>query len=161
MKKNISLAILFASLSVLASCVNHRKNFFVEGIYSGVNSYNSSESCRLIVSKIDKDEYTLCNGKNVVEDLVGNNYFLLSFYVYDEGGSEKTIDLINLVDAHNGSKGAPVTYVDENFIYIKPLFTGGKNASDSACYVIESNYELKQQHFYFTLFISEEDIIHV
>ena len=161
MKKNISIAILFTFLNALTSCVNHRKNYFVEGIYSGFNSYNSSESCQLIVSKIDKDEYILCNGKNAVEDLVGKNYFLLSFYVYDEGGSKKAIDFFNLVDAHKGSKGAPVTYVDENFIYIKPLFTGGKNASDSACYVIESNYELKQQHFYFTLFISEENITYV
>ena len=160
MKKNISIAILLISLNALTSCVNHRKNFFVEGIYAGVNSYNSSERCLLIVYKIDKDKYILCNGKNTVEDLVGNYYFLLSFYVYDESGSRKAIDFINLVDVHNGSTGAPITYVDKNFIYITPLSFDDKNVSDSAYYTIESIYKQKQQYFYFTLFTSDEDIIY-
>ncbi len=160
MKKLFSTSILFVTLNFLTGCVNHCRNFFVEGIYNGVNSYNSSETCRLIVSKIDKDEYILRNGKNVVKDVVKNDYFLLSFYAYDESGSEKVIDLINLTDAHNGSKSAPVTYVDENFIYVKPLSTDDEDNLDSAYYVIESNCELKQQHFYFKLFISENDYLY-
>ena len=95
-----------------------------------------------------------------MKDVVKNDYFLLSFYAYDESGSEKVIDLINLTDAHNGSKGAPVTYVDENLIYVKPLSTDDEDNSDSAYYVIESNCELKQQHFYFKLFISEDDYLY-
>lgn len=159
-KKAFFISCLFCLLSVLTGCIDHRKNFFVEGIFSGVNSYDSSERCRLIVSKIDKDEYKLHNGYNVIEDVVKNNYFLLSFYIFNESESKQTIELINLVDAHNGSKSVPITYVDKNFVYIKPLSTDDKFSSQTAYYVIESNYELKQQHFYFSLFIEEGDILY-
>ena len=134
---------------MLTSCnlgVNHRNNFFVEGEFVGVNSYNEEEEFYFTVKSISKDEYEESDGINVFFDDFKKEYFSLElYYIFD---SNKTyLEFKNLK-----SYGTPLRYEDDNKNYIIPLLNTNNN-KDYNCptyqYNLDLNYKMDNQNYAF------------
>lgn len=118
MKKVLHFLVLFFAVAHLSSCENiHRRNYFVEGEFSGLNAYNTNETYYLSVSEISQKEYENAQGINVVNDVYKKKYYALDLY-YTVGQSDvkNNIVLVNLIDY-----GTPISYKDDNRIILEPF----------------------------------------
>ena len=113
----------FLSISACGSKMSWRTNFMIEGIFYGRNGYDESESFCLEVKKIDKTEYELCLGKNVLEDLINGGYYSIHFYkVLDEEQIE-SFTFEGFKDIYNGNTSTQISYVDNNYRWLTPYTT--------------------------------------
>lgn len=142
-KKRKTIIILFSCLGalVLISLVcfgsiycafrnygsNHRTNYFLEGKFSGVNSYNSDEVFYLTVTNISKEEYSAANGKNVVKDEYKKKYFSLDLYYLAGNNDEKNY----LTFSNLNHFGTPISYIDDSGNYITPMIMDSDALFDS------------------------------
>lgn len=115
----------------------HRRNYFVEGTFSGINVKNENETVFLIVKEISKKEYQAANGIDVVKDEYKKNYFLLTCYYENEEGTNY-YHFVNLK-----SYGTPISYEDNNKSRITPFHTDSYKQSDPQMYnvAINNGYE--------------------
>lgn len=137
-KKALCLITLIVTLVTLTSCVNRKRNYFVNGNFES----NSDSVCyHLEIDEITEDEYNSSNFVNVVEDktLKDNKYFRISFYKYDED-IITSIDIINLQDADPKTNAIPISYSDDNGIIITPYYP--HDVSDNYYYLVvyETSY---------------------
>lgn len=116
MRKLFSCFVLFFAILCLSSCESiHRRNYFVEGEFSGFNVYNTDEKYYLSVLEISQEEYETAQGVNVVHDIYKKKYYALDLYFLVGQSDEKNdIDFINLKDA----MGVPLGYEDDNGKYL-------------------------------------------
>lgn len=134
MKKGI-ITLLTVSILSLVSCTSKRNNIIVSGYYFGVDSQNSLISCELSINQISKDDFLVADGVNVVEDEINGNFYLLNCLVRLANNEVQKINFLNLKDAYDGAKGAPISYVDDNNYWLTP-FTSENNETlpVSECY---------------------------
>jgi hypothetical protein len=111
---------LIGTLSTLTACVNHKRNYFIDGRFE---SNNLPTIYHLEVNKILKDEYDSSNFLNVVEDKVlkENKYFRLKFYAYNENEAV-LINIVHLHESNSKTQSIPVSYSDDNEIIIIPYY---------------------------------------
>lgn len=118
MRKLFSCFVLFFAILCLSSCESiHRRNYFVEGEFSGFNVYNTDEKYYLSVLEISQEEYENAQGINVVHDIYKKKYYALDLYFLVGQSDEKNdIVFINLKDS-----GSPISYIDDNGHIIVPF----------------------------------------
>lgn len=71
-KKPFVLILLLIGLLVITSCNYgsiHRRNYFIKGEFSGINSRNKTETYYFNVREISKEDYEIAEGINVVFDV--------------------------------------------------------------------------------------------
>lgn len=161
MTKIFRLCLSFFAFFPLCNCfsctkISHRNNYFLEGLFSGVNMKNEDMMCYLKVDEISQDEYEAANGINVVNDLVKFKYYSLDFYTTINDEEEVHYGFVNLRDWYNGATGTPIKYVDDNGSNIYPAITDDKYAHKN--YIIHFYNEHKVEIILCSLKQMEENI---
>ncbi len=118
MKKIIIFLVFIFEIMCLSSCgTGHRRNYFVEGEFSGYNLHKIEEVYYLTVTEISKSEYESSQGINVVHDIFKKKYFSLElYYVVDQSNEKNFLTFSNLKDY-----GTPIRYRDDNRYVIVPF----------------------------------------
>ena len=118
MRKVLRFLVLLFAVTHLSSCENiHRRNYFVEGEFSGLNVYNTNEKYYLSVSEISQEEYETAQGINVVNDVYKKKYYALDLY-FIVGQSDEKNDIVLLILKDYGT---PIRYEDHNRIILMPF----------------------------------------
>ncbi len=120
MRKVLSLISACLCLVLLAGCVNHKNQYFIEGYFYGESG---SDIYSLQIKTIDYDTYANAKGANVVKDVIIKSedcYYQINLYVQKEDGFVQ-IQLVNLADSNQKTKAEPVVYVDDNGTSICPM----------------------------------------
>ncbi len=138
MRKSFIFSVIFLEMICLSSCVSiHRRNYFVEGEFFGVNEYNKEEKFYFTVLEISKNEYENAQGINVVNDIYKKKYYSLKlYYVVNQSDEKNYITFLNLKDY-----GSPITYKDDNHNIIRPFMCDREymdiDIEKDALYIIE------------------------
>lgn len=128
MRKALRFLVLLFAVTHLSSCENiHRRNYFVEGEFSGLNVYNTNEKYYLSVSEISQEEYETAQGINVVNDVYKKKYYALDLYfIVGQSDEKNDIVLVNLKD----DGGVPIGYRDDNDIIMLQPFCDIKRTEE-------------------------------
>lgn len=117
MKKFVFL-VCYLFVWTLSSCDYgniHKNNFFIEGEFIGINSYEPNEEFHLFVTAISEKEFDDADGINVVYDVYKKIFYSLELY-YSDGDEDIKLFFKNLV-----SYGSPLSYDDDFGNIITPL----------------------------------------